>query len=63
MDFCGWVVILGIASVEIWESRVGCVSSQGRDIMAMEPPWEQNGLPLMFNIMPIALANNQNLLF
>ena len=66
-DCWGWVVTLGIASVEKicwgwdhWESRVGCVSSWGRNLMAREPSWEQNGLPPMVNIMQVASAKSQS---
>ena len=65
MDCCGWVVTLGIACVEIcwgwdhWESRVGCVGSWGRNLMARELSWEQNGLPPMVNIMQLASAKSQ----
>ena len=66
VDCCGWVVNLGIVCVEIcwgwdhWESRVGCVGSWDRNLMAREPSWEQNGLPPMVNIMQVASAKSKS---
>ena len=37
-----------------------CVGSQGRDMAAGEPPWEQNGLPTMVNIMQVVSAKSQS---
>ena len=37
-----------------WQRRPRCVASQGRYLMAREPPWKQNGLPPTVNIMKIA---------
>ena len=65
VDCCSLVLILGSACVEIcrgwghWESRVRCVGSEGRNLMAREAPWEQNGLPSMVNIMQIVSAKSQ----
>ena len=66
VDYCGWVVNLGIVCVEIcwgwdhWESRVGCVGSWDRNLMAREPSWEENGLPPMVNIMQVDSAKSQS---
>ena len=38
-----------------------CVGSQGRDMTARGPPWEQNGLPPMANIMQIASAKSRSM--
>ena len=57
VDRCSWVLILGSACAEIcrgwahWESRVRCVGREARNWMVREPPWEQNGLPSMVNIL------------
>ena len=59
------MVTLGIVCLEIcwgwdhWESRVGCVGSWDRSLMARELSWEQNGLPLMVDIMQVASAKSQ----
>ena len=37
-----------------WQRGVGCVGSQSRYLTAREPPWEQNELPPIVNIMHIA---------
>ena len=47
---CGNLLGLGSLGNRIW-----CVGSWGRNLTTREPPWEQNGLPPMFNIMQIAL--------
>ena len=50
MDICrGWAD---------WESRVRGVGSEGRNLTAREPPWEQNGLPSMVSIIQIVSAKS-----
>ena len=58
--------------VGVWEDGVrgkGCcylqergysigIGSQGRDMMTREPPWEQNGFPLMVRVIWIASAKS-----
>ena len=41
-------------------SHYWCAGSQGRDMAAREPPWEQNGLPPMVNIMWVASARSRS---
>ena len=61
---CSWVLILGSACVDIcrgwadWESRVRGVGSEGRNLTAREPSWEQNGLPSMVSIIQIVSAKS-----
>ena len=66
VDCCDWLVIFGCACVKIcwgwanWDSRHRYVGSWGRNLKAREPPWKQNGLPPMVNIMQIVLAKSQS---
>ena len=39
-----------------WQKRVRCVGSQDKYLTAREPPWEQNGLPPIVNIIGLLTA-------
>ena len=40
-----------------WQRGVRCVGSQGRHLTAREPPWEQNGIPPIVNIIEWSRLN------
>ena len=58
---CGWVMILcqrlcgDLLEIGSFTKGVGCAGSQARRYLtARKPPWKQNGLPPIVNIMQIA---------
>lgn len=57
-----WVLVGGLLWLgwTHWENRAGCVGSYGRNMTAREPPWQQNGLPPIVNIMRTALAKSKS---
>ena len=42
------------------ERGIQCVGSWSRNLTVREPPWKQNGLPPMVNIMLIASAKSRS---